>query len=393
MKQFFTRQLTDKSSNLQIFRSSNLIYSLLLPLVVLSSCRHDITIIDSDNHEIGDTLKGLHGFYLLNEGNLGSNKASLDYYDFATGVYTTDIYAQRNPSVVKELGDVGNDLKIYGNRLYAVINASNKIEVMTADSAKRIGQIDVPNCRCLAFDGQYGYVTSYAGPIMIGDTHAQIGYVLKFDTATLQPLDTCHVGFQPEGIATSNSKLYVANSGGYMASVYDSTLSVIDINSFQEIKRLTVDVNMQHVTADRYGQLWVNSLGDYYDRPSRLYCIDTETESITALPFAASNFCIEGDSLYFYSVAWSYVDMANTISFGIVDIKTHQLLSQQFITDGTETDIEVPYGICVNPITKDIYITDAKTYVIPGVLYCYTPDGVRKWSVRTGDIPGHFAIY
>ncbi len=379
-------------------------YTLILFVAILLSCRHEIIVVTSDDHEVGDTLKGLHGFYLLNEGNLGSNKASLDYYDYETGVYTTDIYALRNPSVVKELGDVGNDLKIYGNRLYAVINASNKIEVMTADSGKRIGQIDIPNCRCLTFDGQYGYVTSYAGPIMIGETHAQIGYVLKFDTATLQPVDTCHVGFQPEGIAvishasehasgTNSGRLYVANSGGYMAPVYDSTLSVIDINSFQEIKRLKVDVNMQHVTADHYGQLWVNSLGDYYDKPSRLYCIDNGTEKITTLPFAVGNFCINGDSLYFYSVEWSYVNMANTISFGIVNIKTHQLVSQQFITDGTEADIEVPYGICVNPITKDIYITDAKTYVIPGVLHCYTPDGVRKWSIRTGDIPGHFAIY
>ena len=56
------------------------------------------------------------GFFLLNEGNMGSNKSTLDYYDYETGVYTKNIYAERNPGVVKELGDVGNDIQIYGNK-------------------------------------------------------------------------------------------------------------------------------------------------------------------------------------------------------------------------------------------------------------------------------------
>ena len=42
--------------------------------------------------------------------------------------------------------------------------------------------------------------------------------------------------------------------------------------------------------------------------------------------------------------------------------------------------------------TGDIYVTDAKNYVTPGTLYCFSPDGVLKWSARTGDIPAHFAF-
>ena len=44
----------------------------------------------------------------------------------------------------------------------------------------------------------------------------------------------------------------------------------------------------------------------------------------------------------------------------------------------------------MNPITKDIYVTDARNYVNPGYLYCFGSDGVQKWKVRTGDIPAHF---
>ena len=41
---------------------------------------------------------------------------------------------------------------------------------------------------------------------------------------------------------------------------------------------------------------------------------------------------------------------------------------------------------------KEIYLTDAGDYVHPGFLHCYSPEGVRKWSVRTGDIPAHFVF-
>ena len=68
------------------------------------------------------------------------------------------------------------------------------------------------------------------------------------------------------------------------------------------------------------------------------------------------------------------------------------MVTRNFITDGTEQNIKVPYGIKVHPVTKEIYVTDAKTYVNPGTLYCFSPEGVKLWSVRTGDIPAHFVF-
>lgn len=368
---------------------------ILLALLALISCRKDIVVAPTEQTQIttGSDTTTLQGFYLLNEGNMGSNKATLDYYDFTTGVYHSNIYAQNNPNVVMELGDVGNDLQIYGSQLYAVINASNKIEVMNAQTAKRIGQINVPNCRCLAFSGQYGYVTSYAGPISLDQSHAQKGYVLKFDTATLQTIDTCLVSYQPEGLVIVDNKLFVVNSGGYMQPKYDSVMSVIDIATFKEIKRVVVDINMQHIIADKYNHLWINTQGNYYDRPSCLYCVDASTCNILAkTEMPVSNMYLEGDSLYFYSTAWSYIENKNAISFGIINVRTKETIAENIITDGTQNEIEMPYGICVNPQNKDLYITDAKNYVVPGSLSCYDSTGKRRWTIRTGDVPAHFAL-
>lgn len=82
---------------------------------------------------------------------MGSNKATLDYFDYASGEYHKNIFAERNPSVVKELGDVGNDIQIYGNKLYAVINCSHLLEVMDVNTAKEITKITVTNCRYIVF--------------------------------------------------------------------------------------------------------------------------------------------------------------------------------------------------------------------------------------------------
>ena len=48
--------------------------------------------------------------------------------------------------------------------------------------------------------------------------------------------------------------------------------------------------------------------------------------------------------------------------------------------------------IAINPETGEFFVTDAKDYVTPGTLYCFSRDGKKKWSVITGDIPAHIAF-
>lgn len=381
-------------------RFSIIASTLFCYIFLLSACREDVVLIVSEEIRL-DTTKTQQteysGFYLLNEGNMGSNKCTMDYYDLDSGIFHRNIYGEINPTVPKELGDVGNDIQIYGTKLYAVINVSNKVEVMEAQTAKRIGQIEIPNCRYIQFHKGFAYVTSYAGPVKIDPNYEQIGFVAKVDTATLEVVGKCLVGFQPDELAISGGKIYVANSGGYMGASettgYERSLSVIDIETFKEENRIDVDYNLHRVRADKRGNLWVSSRGDYKGHPSRLFFIDTEKQQVTdTIPIAITNCYLDDDLLYVYSVEWSWLTHTNEITFAIVDTKTHKILTKQFITDGTEEEIEIPYGIMVHPITKDIYVTDAGNYVYPGFLYCFDKHGKKKWSVRAGNIPAHFVL-
>lgn len=166
---------------------------------------------------------------------------------------------------------------------------------------------------------------------------------------------------------------------------------------FKQVQQIPVGINLHRLKKDRYGKLWVTSRGDYQGRPSRLYVMQkkpgfnqmTVTDTI---PIACSNMAFHGDHMYYYATEWNNYTASNTISYGIIDIRTKEIISGNFITDGTEREITVPYGIAVNPDSGDIFVTDAKNYVSSGTLYCFTPDGRKKWSVRTGDIPAHMTF-
>ena len=374
----------------------------LLCLTVLFACR-EIELVVPTEYEL---LPGVPidpdarpaGMYLLNEANMGSNKSSIDYVDFRNAYYVRNIYAERNPEVVKELGDVGNDIQIYGNKLYAVINCSHKVEVMDVRTCKRIGQVDIPNGRYIRFAKGKAYVSAYVGPVAI-DPNAQLGAVYEVDTASLAVTRKVTVGYQPDELEVLGEYLYVANSGGYRAPDYDSTVSVVEIYGMKQIQKIPVGINLHRIRKDRYGKLWVTSRGDYNTIPSRLYVLDRKDKNSKemvvkdTLDIPCSEMYIQGDSLYFYSVEWNKQTERNTVTYGIIDVRTGQLVTDHFITDGTEQDIVIPYGICVHPTTGDIYVTDAKNYVSSGVLHCYDRHGKKKWSVRTGDIPAHMAFY
>ena len=358
-----------------------------LAAVFVASCRGDEEVlVPSTWTQVTAPAypESVVGFYLLNEGNMGSNKCTLDFFDCTTGYYRQNIYAETNPDVVLELGDVGDDMQVYGSKLYAVIDKAD---------ARHIGTITIPNCRNIVFHEGYAYVSSYAGPVQI-DPNARLGYVAKVDTATFEVVAECTVGYQPEEMAVVGNKLYVANSGGYRVPDYDRTVSVIDLNTFTETKQIDVAPNLHRIVADSQGYVWVSSRGDYYDVKSDLYVIDSRTDKVVdSLGIAVSEMCIDDDNLYVLSSGYSYTDSDDmTVSYVQIDTETRNVITQNFITDGTDDEIQVPYGLAVNPETKEIYVTDAKSYVVRGTLYCFTPDGRKKWSVTTGDVPAHFAF-
>lgn len=327
----------------------------------------------------------INGFYLLNEGTWGSNNASLDMYDYETSEYTQNVFSSINPEVILGLGDVGNDLQIYGSKIYAVINASNIVEVMDAATAKHIAQIEIPNCRKIIFYQGKAYVSSYAGVVLEDNT--QLGYVAEIDTSSFLINRTISVGYQPEGMAAVDGKLYVANSGGYLYPVYDNKLSIIDIETFTEVSCVEVAVNMQIVEADSRGNIIIVSWGNDNDVQSDLILFDTKSASVKKrFNIRAGSMCIVGDSAY----VGNYDYLTNQSSYTLVNLASEELVPGSFIAEGYESI--VLRSIAVNPDNHDIFLMDAADYVSPGSVYCFSSEGEFKWREITGNTPGYIAF-
>ncbi|MDD2436663.1 MAG: YncE family protein [Massilibacteroides sp.] len=370
------------------------------------SCREDEHIIVAEYQRIPDPVdpnSRIAGMYLVNEGNMGSNKCTLDYLDFTTSVYMRNIYPERNPTVVKELGDVGNDVQIYGEKLYVVVNCSHKMEVLDARTGIRLTQIDIPNCRYVRFYRGQAYVSSYVAGVLI-DPNAPLGAVYKVDTTTLKIIDKVTVGYQPEEMEVLGEYLYVANSGGYRVPYYDNTVSVVELERFKQVRKIPVGLNLHRIRKDDYGRLWVSSRGNYNDIyspygsvSSNLFVLEkkmgyNDMVVTDTIGIPCSNMAIHGDSLFLYSHEYDNQGGESMLTYAIINVRTKEVVSKNFITDGTESEIKMPYGIAVHPETGAIYVSDAKNYVSTGTLSCYDKNGKRQWRVQTGDIPAHMAF-
>src|SRR5699024_4769480 len=230
--------------------------------------------------------------------------------------------------------------------------------VVDAHSVKRIKKIDFPQGR---------YITFYDGKAFATSSK---GYVAIIDTTSLTIIDTIKVGSNPEQLAVANQKLYVANSGGFNFPHYDSTLSVIDLQTNEEIKKIDVGINVTNVVANQDGDLYAIAKGNYSDIPANLYSIDTQADTvIKTFNISATNMTMSGNKLYVYQYAFDYNTNQNTKSYMLINTQNNDVISQHFITSNIEQQINIPFGITIQPNNRHIYISAAKNYTSPRNLY------------------------
>lgn len=326
-----------------------------------------------------DAPETLHsGMLVLNEGLFQQNNATLGWYDFADNSYTGNFFEQKTN---RSLGDTGNDMKRYGGKIYIVVNVSSTVEVLDAYTGKSIAQISmiangVPKQpRYLAFHGAKAYITCYDG------------YVDVMDTASLSITNRIQVGANPEDLAVSNGKLFVANSGGLNFPNVDSTVSVIDLGSLQEITRIPVGKNPGSVEADANGDIYVISRGDYAGIPSRMHRINAVTNTLVQ----SFSFNASGISRFQSNFLISYHDFSSgNNQIALFDPNSETLVSTQYIpTSGIQT----LYGVHYSDVTHKIYCLDAKNYTVTGQIHVFSSGGAFETSYNVGLNPCNILIY
>lgn len=335
--------------------------------------------------------------FVLNEGGMGSNNASLDFLRFSDSQYITGAFKKMNPAVAAGLGDVGNDIAVNGDKVWIVVNNSGIVEVLKADDETEVAVIAVPTPRNIAFDSKYAYVTSWAGAFAtygadysITDSANPKGQVYRIDLSTLKLDGSVEVGYQPEGIAYSNGKLYVANSGGISSQLppnyaYDNTLSILDAASFKVTQTVEVSVNLKNVYAASDGSIYVTTLGNYFDVHSGLYRLDAQGKVQKMSDYVTVS-AILGDTVYCIGTDTEFDWAATTHSYAAWTVKGGTKTAFQLTPDATTL-----YSLAVLD-AETLLLGDAGDYFNPGSVSCYHK-GAKIWSVSAGVCPGHYAIW
>jgi len=322
------------------------------------------------------------GVFILNQGLFQNNNSTLDYYDYRTKTLRKDIFGAANSG--KKLGDTGNDIEIYGSKIYIVMHGSNTVEVADARTVKSLATISLTNGgkprlpRAIVFDKNHAFVSCFDGTVQV------------IDTATLQVSGFIPVGRNPERMAISAGRLFVANSGGLSyPSNYDTTVSVIDLQGLRELKKITVPKNPGEVYADKYGKVYVISHGDYEKVLPSTTLIDPLTYMTAGYSKSPRAMCFSGDSAYIFAND----PVSGKRVYLLLNVKTQAVISTNFIHDMSDTLITTPFSLATDPTTKNIFIGDARDFTSNGQVIIYDRKGNKQDAFTVGLNPGFFAFY
>ena len=319
------------------------------------------------------TETGTAEIYILSEGLFNLNNSSLTRYSFRTHQLKTNYFSTINK---RGLGDTANDIALYGNKLYIVLNVSSTLEVVDFTTGQSIKQIPMRTengssrqPRHIAFHKDKAYVCSFDGT------------VARIDTTSLEIEATVKAGRNPESLCVQNEKLYVSNSGGldYTEGIgVDNTVSVIDLASFTEIKKITVGPNPGCILPDSENFVYVATHGkNIVEGDYHLVKINSHTDEVERVfDEKVMNFAIQGNVGYLYNYNYQTEDA----SIKMFNLQTGETIREHFITDGTQ--IHTPYGIHINPYSGNIYITEAYSYTVTGDVLCFNQNGQLQFRLN-----------
>lgn len=311
-----------------------------------------------------NNTKQVLGFYILNEGLWNQNNSSLSYFSFKDSSISNQVFENQNH---RKLGDTGNDIQAYGNKLYVVVNSSNTLEIIDKISGKSIQQISFldgnteRSPRKITFSQNKAFISCFDGNVAI------------LDTTSLSIEKWIKVGRNPEGLVVQNNYLWVANSGGLSYPNYDTSVSKISLQNYEEVKKITVQINPSKIISDSQGDIYVLSNGNYGKIKPLLQKINTN-DKVSNLNFSPSSIFKHYDSLLFVEDNWLQV----------YDMKSEKIIDAQFLST---SHFETLTHISIHPHTHNIFGLDAKDYTKTGNLYWFNNNKQLIHTYQTRIIP------
>jgi hypothetical protein len=324
-----------------------------------ASCSNDDATIETPLGAYDD------GVLILNQGGFGQGNASVSYLSNDFVGFQNNIFSLVNPT--KILGDTGQDVGLYDDLAFVVLNNSNKIEVVNRYTMAHVATVDsgLSNPRFIAFAN--GTTDDYVAVLNLSN------YVVS---------SKIPVAEGPERILEFNNTLYVAHQGGFG---FGNSISVINGNS--DTVAATIEVgdvpNSFEVSS---GSLFVLCGGKpsyaATETAGKLVKINIANNTVSSsINFAAAthpaNLDIERNDLYY------------TVDSGI--FKTNVTATTLPVSALFTATAQGVYGVYSFAIGNNaIYVGDAGDYNSNGKVYVYSATGMLNKEYTVGVIPAGF---
>lgn len=369
---------------------------LLLAIVaaMLFSCKPEPTPTPVDPSD--STSVELKGVFVLNEGVYQFSNASLTFYNPERDTAVNNLFYKANGIPI---GDVAQSLALADGQLYIVVNSSNYIYKVDANTLKC--DLDHP-CQLTGF-------YSPREMHIVAPNKAYVSDLIGTGLWIINPQDLTNAGAVEMGKTTEKivqvgNELYVSNwSNYYLPSMEKNTVQVVDINNDVKVAEITVGKEPNTMVVDKNNHVWVLCEGATWqadgEKPTMWeidpmlktaqcrYTFDdvVDPETGEVIRFAASNMKVDPTGRYFYVIV-SHVDEDGDASDSEIhrfDVETQQFSESFCISSEGNTF----YNMAVEPKTGEIYVSRIGSPVLNGTVYRYTADGLLLSSFEAGIFP------
>jgi len=340
--------------------------AIVVLLLILAGCKtSESPTVDSEftnNSTEGDSARLL----IVNEGLFQRNNSSITYISPKHNTSVTDFYLTKTGL---QLGDTGNDIKVFGNKIYIVVNVSSYLAILDKTTFRLIKQIslidnNIPKQpRQICFYQNKALVSCFDGDVVV------------IDTNNLTRIQTLKAGRNPDGICISGNYLFVANTGGLSAPNFDKTISVYNLPALTLKRQIEVAANPLGIWAGQDNFVYVYSKPDY-SSSTATFCKINGNDSTVIWTKTINKALIGGSRDTILRLENNKLIRMSTTN----DQETVQeLLETQPIIN--------PYRLFYNASGNEIWISDAKNYTSAGLVYRFNNQGKLLSKYPTGLIP------
>ncbi len=322
----------------------------------------------------------MNGVFIVNEGNFTDSDGSLSYYDFDSSRVGNNVFETINE---RPLAAIFQSFAFHNMKGY-IIDSNGRIEIVNESDMTSVGTINsgLALPRYFAGFSNYGYVSDW-GPY--DDNWANPdSKIIVLDLETMQITKTLETPSRPEAIMAIDGLIYVANSATNLITIYDPVS-----NTLQD--SIEVNNGPTQFVLDKNLDLWVVSTGAYISGGA-LQQIDLvsgkiiKTVDISSI-FPNGRLAINGggDLLFFMGEEWAmdYSFTENKICKASIDQPESysEIISERNL-----------YGLGVDPVHDEVYITDAVYFQGNGKVYTYDFSGNKLDEFEVGRGPRDFVF-